>query len=45
MTIWIDAALQGAYNKLAEQTNRSRNELIGLDLQYTLDNMELKNKE
>ena len=42
MTIRIDAALQEAYNKLAAQTNRSRNELIGMALQYALDNMELK---
>ena len=45
MTIRIDAALQEAYNQLAEQTNRSRNELIGMALQYALDNMELKDKE
>ena len=45
MTIRIDASLQEAYNKLAEQTNRSRNELIGMALQYALDNMELKEKE
>ena len=42
MTIRIDAALQEAYNKLAAQTNRSRNELIGMALQYALDNMEVK---
>lgn len=45
MTIRIDASLQKAYNHLAEQTNRSRNELIGMALQYALDNMELKDKE
>ena len=45
MTIRIDTSLQEAYNKLAEQTNRSRNELIGMALQYALDNMELKEKE
>ena len=45
MTIRIDATLQEAYNKLAEQTNRSRNELICMALQYALDNMELKDKE
>ena len=42
MTIRIDAALQEAYNNLAAQTNRSRNELIGMALQYALDNMEIK---
>ena len=42
MTIRIDAALQEAYNQLAAKTNRSRNELIGMALQYALDNMELQ---
>lgn len=45
MTIRIDAGLQEAYNKLAARTNRSRNELIGMALQYALDNMELKEKD
>ena len=31
------------YNRLAAKTNRSRNELIGMALQYALDHMELKN--
>lgn len=42
MTIRIDATLQEEYNKLSSQTNRSRNELINMALQYALDNMELK---
>lgn len=42
MTIRIDASLQEAYNQLAAKTNRSRNELIGMALQYALDNMELQ---
>lgn len=42
MTIRIDAALQEEYNKLAARTNRSRNELIGMALQYALDNMEIQ---
>ncbi len=42
MTIRIDRALQEEYNKLAAQTNRSRNELIGMALQYALDHMEIK---
>ena len=42
MTIRIDASLQESYNKLAAKTNRSRNELIGMALQYALDNMELQ---
>ena len=34
MTIRIDRALQEEYNRLAAKTNRSRNELIGMALQY-----------
>lgn len=45
MTIRIDKALQEAYNELSTKTNRSRNELIGMALQYALDNMEIKGKE
>lgn len=45
MTIRIDRVLQERYNVLSAQTNRSRNELIGMALQYALDNMEIKNKE
>lgn len=45
MTIRIDKALQEAYNELSTKTNRSRNELIGMALQYALDNMEIKSKE
>ncbi len=45
MTIRIDRALQEAYNELSAKTNRSRNELIGMALQYALDNMEIKDKE
>lgn len=37
MTIRIDRALQEEYNRLAAKTNRSRNELIGMALQYALD--------
>lgn len=44
MTIRIDRALQEEYNKLSDKTNRSRNELISMALQYALDNMELKDK-
>lgn len=42
MTIRIDRTLQEKYNELSAKTNRSRNELIGLALQYALDNMEIK---
>ena len=44
MTIRIDRELQEKYNELSAKTNRSRNELIGMALQYALDNMELKDK-
>lgn len=44
MTIRIDRALQEKYNELAAKTNRSRNELIGMALQYALDHMELKDE-
>lgn len=42
MTIRIDRSLQEEYNRLAIRSNRSRNELIGMALQYALDHMELK---
>ncbi len=44
MTIRIDRALQERYNELSAKTNRSRNELICMALQYALDNMEIKDK-
>ena len=42
MTIRIDKTLQERYNDLSARTNRSRNELIGMALQYALDHMELR---
>lgn len=44
MTIRIDRELQEKYNELSTKTNRSRNELINMALQYALDNMELQDK-
>lgn len=44
MTIRIDRSIQEAYNELSTKTNRSRNELIGMALQYALDNMEIQDK-
>lgn len=41
MTIRIDKKLQEQYNELSAKTNHSRNELIGMALQYALDNMEI----
>ena len=37
MTIRVDKTLQEEYNNLAVKTNRSRNELIGLALDYAKD--------
>ena len=45
MTIRIDRALQERYNELSAKTNRSRNELICMALQYALDNMEIQDKQ
>lgn len=42
MTIRIDRKLQEKYNELSAKTNRSRNELISMALQYALDHMEIK---
>ncbi|MCI8348931.1 MAG: CopG family transcriptional regulator [Firmicutes bacterium] len=42
MTIRIDRSLQEKYNRLSNSTNRSRNELISMALQYALENMEVK---
>ena len=44
MTIRINRELQEAYNRLSAKTNRSRNELISMALQYALNHMELKDK-
>lgn len=44
MTIRIDRVLQEEYNKLSVKTNRSRNELIGMALQFALDHMEIQEK-
>lgn len=45
MTIRIDRVLQEKYNELSAKTNRSRNELIGMALQYALDNMEITSRK
>ena len=42
MTIRIDKTLQDKYNELSARTNRSRNELICIVLQYALEHMELQ---
>lgn len=44
MTIRIDKELQHQYDELAKETKRSRNELIGMALQYALDNIERSDK-
>ena len=45
MTIRIDKTIQEKYNELSAKTNRSRNELIGMALQYALDHMEIQGQE
>lgn len=45
MTIRIEKVLQESYNELSARTNRSRNELISMALQYALDHMEIKDKK
>ena len=45
MTIRIDRTLQEKYNDLSAKTNRSRNELIGLALQFALEHMEIRDQE
>lgn len=45
MTIRIDKGIQEKYNDLSAKTNRSRNELIGMALQFALDHMEIKETE
>ena len=45
MTIRIEKALQEKYNELSAKTNRSRNELIGMALQFAIDHMEVREKE
>lgn len=45
MTIRINRSLQEKYNELSAKTNRSRNELIGIALQFALDHMEVHEKK
>ena len=45
MTIRIDRTLQEKYNELSVKTNRSRNELINMALQYALDNMVIQDNK
>lgn len=42
MSIRIETTIQEAFNKLSAETNHSRNALIGMALQYALDNMEIR---
>lgn len=44
MTIRIEKSVQEQFNDLSARTNRSRNELISIALQYALDNMEISEK-
>jgi len=40
MTIRIEKKLQKSYDDLANKSNRSRNELISMALQYAIENLE-----
>ena len=42
MTIRISQTLQDKFNELAAKTNRSRNELINMALQFAIDHMEIQ---
>ena len=42
MTIRTEKRIQEEYNKLSARTNRSRNELINILLDYAIDNCEVK---
>ena len=44
MTIRIDRAVQERYNDLSARTNRSRNELINMALQFALEHMEIQER-
>lgn len=39
VTVRLDSILLGEYDELAKQTNRSRNELMVMALQFALDNL------
>ena len=45
VTVRIDRRLQEAYDKLSARTNRSRNELMGMALQFAIENMEVQEKK
>ena len=45
MSIRIEKELQQKYNELAAKTNRSRNELMAMALQFAIDHMEIQEKE
>lgn len=40
--IRIDKDIQERYDKVAQKTNRSRNQLINMALKYALDNLKLE---
>ena len=41
-TIRVDQAIVDYYDKLAGETNRSRNELIAMALEFAMDKIEIK---
>ena len=44
MTIRVDKAIQEKFDELAKVSNRSRNELINMALEYALQNVRFINK-
>jgi len=44
MTIRIEKTLQEKYDKLANDSNRSRNELINMALEFAINNLEFLGK-
>lgn len=45
MTIRVDKCLQEQFDELAKQSNRSRNELINMALQFALKNLKFTENE
>ena len=45
MTIRIDRTLQERYDKLANESNRSRNELMNMALEFAIENLEFLGKK
>lgn len=44
LTIRIDRVLRDQYDELSARTNRSRNELINMALEYALEHLRIENE-